>query len=96
MKTAGPWGKHQSPPVVLLWENYESDAQTHTKRKLRDGLSQKLYFKTHLDGSMAAPGAHALPGLKAQRVAQLHPRPVARHVQGRSRKEGGGGSCQSI
>lgn len=68
MKTPGPLGKHQSPPVVLLWENYESDSQTHehthTKRRLRDSLSQKLYFKTYLDGSMAVPGAHALPSWK--------------------------------
>lgn len=67
IKTPGPWGKHQSAPFVLLWENYESDSQTdahvHSRREreLRDSLTQKLYFKTHLDGSMAVPHAHALP-----------------------------------
>lgn len=80
-------------PLGKLWVR---NTNTHTKRKLRDGLSQKLYFKTHLGGSMAVPGAHALPSLKAQRVVQLHLKSVARHVRGRVRKEGGGGSCQSF
>lgn len=72
IKTPGPWGKHQSASFALLGENYESVSQTnahsntrahiHTgkQRKLRDSLTQKLHFKTHLAGSMLVPAAHTL------------------------------------
>lgn len=46
-----PWGK--------LWVGFTNKC-VHTHTKLRDRLTQKLHFKTHLAGSMAVPAACAL------------------------------------
>lgn len=54
-------------PLGKLWVRFTNRCTrtlTKRERELRDSLTQKLYFKTHLDGSMAVPHAPALPSWK--------------------------------
>ena len=60
---------------------------THTHTELRDSLTQKLHFKTHLVGSMVVSAVY--PELKAQRVVHHHLDFAAEHILGRVRRDGG-------
>lgn len=46
-------------PQGKQWVGF-TNKYTHTNTALRDSLTQKLHFKTHLAGSMVVPGTHAL------------------------------------